>query len=610
MEWRIFYKGNQICRIALCTLFGITSSKFYAAFRKLRLGVVFPVHGNELRDYDSPKLALTRTWIQSYIDMYADTSPIHPDLLFLPVMVVKSDVYDSMIMDLHKRGVPGTDMPRLSTFYFVWRKEFQHLKTPKQTRLGQCDICTTLANSIMTAPTSTTKSHRQMARQTHLKNMGIERKMYHVRRAASLAQPTSISSWIIDYADPRKCPHQAIFPKSWLTKARVKLETCGILDHGYSQKVFWVHLPFFSHSADLVCSIFFFQIQDAVKMGKLAPMLYLQADNCAKETHNQIFFGLCALLVEHGVLKKIVLSSLHPGHTHEDVDSLLFAMLARTSWSRNIDSLDDYVNKFIPYAFRRHQNKPVVKKLGFILAWTDFIQPHLHHMTGHQHARQFKWIKPEDSEHVQMFYRVSPDSGPWIGFHGNVGFDQFSSIPQGAPSIIQPEPIPSDCLGDIQYFTPWLSEQGKVWWEHFMTNQFFDFPLISSNEYLFQWPVLSVNGNDDDAMDIDQTYHQNIPVTLRGHPVVTGHQLENGEIIACRAPVDEHEEGRPYWVGKVSSTEATSVTVQWYFGNKKGVYQLSDEESVVSVQAIICKVGLTTKGAIYVASEKEILKKL
>ena len=160
----------------------------------------------------------------------------------------------------------------------------------------------------------------------------------------------------------------------------IKQSTCG------------THLPFFSHSANLVCSLFFLQVKELIENGHNAPELVIQADNCAKETKNQLFFGLLGLLVEKNIFRLITLSMLHPGHTHEDIDSM-FATLKKKLWTFNIDTFEDYVKVFIPKAIRRQQPTPTVKILHHIYDWENFLKPHLRFLSGHMDTRQFKWCK-------------------------------------------------------------------------------------------------------------------------------------------------------------------------------------------------------------------------
>src|SRR5271170_7770778 len=106
------------------------------------------------------------------------------------------------------------------------------------------------------------------------------------------------------------------------------MEILGIIYHSLGIKQIYHCLPVFSHSANLVASTIFIYLRELREKNFLASTLYIQADNCAKETHNQVFFALMHFLVYKSWCQKIQLSSLHPGHTHNDVDACIFAPLS------------------------------------------------------------------------------------------------------------------------------------------------------------------------------------------------------------------------------------------------------------------------------------------
>jgi hypothetical protein len=61
------------------------------------------------------------------------------------------------------------------------------------------------------------------------------------------------------------------------------------------------------------------------KEGRLPDTIFHQFDG-GSENVNKLFLGICELLINKGVCKKIVLSRLKVGHTHEDIDAI-FALI-------------------------------------------------------------------------------------------------------------------------------------------------------------------------------------------------------------------------------------------------------------------------------------------
>ena len=66
-------------------------------------------------------------------------------------------------------------------------------------------------------------------------------------------------------------------------------------------------------------------------------------DNCSRENKNKYVFAFCALLVELGIFRKIKVSFLMVGHTHEDVDQMFsrYSTHLGRSDSFTMDSLMD-----------------------------------------------------------------------------------------------------------------------------------------------------------------------------------------------------------------------------------------------------------------------------
>ncbi|XP_062581892.1 uncharacterized protein LOC134243670 [Saccostrea cucullata] len=54
----------------------------------------------------------------------------------------------------------------------------------------------------------------------------------------------------------------------------------------------------------------------------LPDVLYLQMDNCARENKNRYLLAFMCYLVECGIFRKVKISFLMVGHTHEDVDQV------------------------------------------------------------------------------------------------------------------------------------------------------------------------------------------------------------------------------------------------------------------------------------------------
>ena len=74
--------------------------------------------------------------------------------------------------------------------------------------------------------------------------------------------------------------------------------------------------------------------------GPLPEILYLQLDNAVGENKNRFVLLFCALLVGAGVFKKVKLSFLPVGHTHEDIDQI-FSRFAEALRHRDCNTWAD-----------------------------------------------------------------------------------------------------------------------------------------------------------------------------------------------------------------------------------------------------------------------------
>ena len=124
----------------------------------------------------------------------------------------------------------------------------------------------------------------------------------------------------------------------------------GAVNHGYGV---YGYIDFLTwpHDADLMINVL---VDVLLKREALAPVLYLQLDNTARENKNQYVMAFLAYLVQAGIFSEvsiaqiniiksmnsillyfqIYLSFLMVGHTHEDIDqvfSRVFSYLKKNS---------------------------------------------------------------------------------------------------------------------------------------------------------------------------------------------------------------------------------------------------------------------------------------
>ena len=595
-EFHFVVLGNHICRGCFVMIYGVSNGKYYSTLKKHYAGVKHVVHGNCFFQHSAAKQECSRKWLAEFQEKFADTSPTDPDVAYLPMMVFHVDLFEEFIKDCIKEGMEQEDFPSMMTFLLVWRRDFKKLKCSRTIRLGRCSFCTEINLKISKATNERERTQLQLQKQIHLKNIFKMRGFYEQRKAIAKANTLVWSSWVGDYMDPIKIPHPSIFPASWLTKQRIKLEICGFLDHGNNQADIYVHTEHFSHSANLVITIFFLRLCEKVRTGKLARNLFLQADNCAKEMHNQLFFIFLAYLVQIKIFDSIQLSSLEPGHTHCDVDSEIFAVIKSLLTTVPIHDISSFITEFLPKLNKKRNRKIQATLITFLFDWQQFFQGTYHDMTGQQKVHQYRWVIPAGQQEVNFFYRPKVDEGSWIGVVEGVGFRPFITIPTGIPDIIEATPIAPEKLADIPFYFRWLPPESQSWWTNFCEDQTFFFPEKNIDLDQF-WP--EPPEEIEDTPSAEPADEQGPAIVIPSHPIISIRQLELGEKIIIKD--DEFTEGgRNFRVGKITALYDDSCAVSLLELINHGYYIETENEDVdIGIEEVLTKIELTAKGKIH-----------
>jgi hypothetical protein len=111
---------------------------------------------------------------------------------------------------------------------------------------------------------------------------------------------------------------------------------------------------------------------EQVALGYLPEVLYMQLDS-APDNKNQWILVLCAIMIAVGLFRKIKLSFLPVGHTHEDIDQL-FSRIAEYLRSTDILSLDD-LKDAIAGAGKFEGKPPLVRQLTALYDFKSWLAP-------------------------------------------------------------------------------------------------------------------------------------------------------------------------------------------------------------------------------------------
>ena len=111
---------------------------------------------------------------------------------------------------------------------------------------------------------------------------------------------------------------------------------------------------------------------DPSQGGAIPDTLYLQIDGGAENTAKSML-GMCELLVARRIVKKIVLTRLPTGHSHEDIDAV-FANIWTYIRSQSILSPQQY-KLFILQALKKRDISVHVEDVFAIPDYTAYLEP-------------------------------------------------------------------------------------------------------------------------------------------------------------------------------------------------------------------------------------------
>jgi hypothetical protein len=179
---------------------------------------------------------------------------------------------------------------------------------------------------------------------------------------------------IIDGADAGRfaLPHFAQTCKSQAEAFKIRLHLLGCIAHGRDTYVFTCP----SHVAqgnNVTIQVMHEVFKDIIaKDGKLPDTLLLQLDNTSKQNKGRFLFAYCQLLVKWNVFKRVYISFLPVGHTHEDIDQFFSRI---SVYLRKNDAMSrTMLGRCIIAAFMKYGRRPIVKhwnSIANISGWLD-----------------------------------------------------------------------------------------------------------------------------------------------------------------------------------------------------------------------------------------------
>ena len=147
-----------------------------------------------------------------------------------------------------------------------------------------------------------------------------ERREYAERRYLARQQPDKYMSTISDGMAQLHCllPY---FGNQYTVNVNYKQHIQGIINHGRTLTLYRTFNNI-CNGSNLAIHTWLLNLEAIYEgFGSLPDTIFAQIDG-GSENANTTMKGICGLLVARGLTKKVVLSRLPPGHTHEDIDAV------------------------------------------------------------------------------------------------------------------------------------------------------------------------------------------------------------------------------------------------------------------------------------------------
>jgi hypothetical protein len=202
----------------------------------------------------------------------------------------------------------------------LWKQCFPHVKIREYKAVtGKCSTCAALSVAKRKKLDIATRKYLNELTSLHRSFYMGERIMYYSRRNDAILTPSMFMSLIADGMQQSHCllPWQA---NMYQYSPCLPQHLQGVVNHGRNIHIYRTFHNV-QHNANMALHCFLKALEATVAdEGRIPDVVYYQSDGGSENTAHHVF-GVTALLIAKGLTKKVVISRLPVGHTHEDIDS-------------------------------------------------------------------------------------------------------------------------------------------------------------------------------------------------------------------------------------------------------------------------------------------------
>ena len=401
----------------------------------------------------------TFSWLDDYFSLVGQVEPNGHDIELEATPL--DEIYDEYLFDLDNAGLRDQVLS-MTAFMNLWRECFPHVKRMEYTGLtGKCHTCAALGIARKTHKSRMAREHLKMLHSVHRMGYMNERRLYYGRRWKAISQPRRFLSIITDGMAQAHCqlPYYANLEQGECLEQHIQ----GVMCHGRFVNIYRTFHNTLT-GANMQIHTLLLALEDAYRhKDGLPDTVFIQIDG-GVENIAKSMIGMCELLVARKIVKRVVLSRLMVGHTHEDIDGR-FAKI----WTRVRNAFVLTMNQYksnIEESLAREELPCKVVDLFAIPDYDSFIRPAIDSNFG----RYAKRHGVKDWSVLQFCFEAVEDDKllPFFPLEVQTTWRQFAA---DTHTRIVKDPN-SECgmtvdeLGPISYYPPAEEKKGK----HIVTN--------------------------------------------------------------------------------------------------------------------------------------------
>jgi len=413
---------------------------------------------------NKPEILNCVAWMKAHFELCGDCQPNRNNEIHLEP-ITKSTIHSEYKYDCEHYPVPEPFVSP-SVFYLLWLSQFSHIKIRKFKACGgKCNACAVLSDGRQRDASNLGRQEYTQLHAYHRMTYMSERKLYYERRFESISMPAKVYSSISDGMAQlhNELPHRAGL-SNFPTKLKCHLQ--GYLAHGRHFHIYRTYNNI-GHDSNLAVHIWLLELELELNKNKghLQDTTYYQMDG-GPENNNRITLAICELLVAKGLTKKLVLTRLPPGHTHEDIDAL-FGVIWTRFRNCHVRSPQEAARLFKEaFAKRSIKDKSPVKIVDIFAVpdyWyylLDCIDPDFGRVFKEEHTR-LQWIFERVTPcarfplGVRTTFRTYASDKVWeiwdkssIQLKDGVSFNSITSfVPVELSVTVEPAPSPENPTG-------------------------------------------------------------------------------------------------------------------------------------------------------------------